>query len=371
MRFLLEANQVFDNLLDAKSYLESQENVDYSDLNEKERIDFIYDVIDLMRNKKILKSNSDAVIDAIQDTQFGSLNQDVITYLNELDNNSKAKSSTIDLIKQLIMNGNINYQTDKVWLNNESLYDRPTSDIDYTIKILTLANKPELQKDYFDRKLTPKDFMNGDKIFNVAKIKDILDAHQVKEVETKISGEDLLKQVLNKEVIQLQDLRNYAKDLFKKEEKLNNDIISMIDSENFENNVNDKILNKVFTTDKDGNAKDKLNNSLKQLVSQMNDYKKSQEEKEKEKIKDTGQYILTNILKASGQEPNKKALINYIKDLFKNNNKYKIIADNLDNSHIFDDAINNVLKAKFQDTLLSDSKELVDNALYQSILKAL
>lgn len=114
MRFLLEAKQVFDNLLDAKSYLESQENVDYSDLNEKERIDFIYDVIDLMRNKNILKSNSDAVIDAIQDSQFGSLNQDVITYLNELDNNSKAKSSTIDLIKQLIMNGNINYQTDKV-----------------------------------------------------------------------------------------------------------------------------------------------------------------------------------------------------------------------------------------------------------------
>ena len=112
MRFLLEAKQIFDDLVKAKSYLESRRNIEYSDLNQRDRFNFTRDVIDLMKNRNILKSNSGAVIKAIEDSMFGEKNQDVITYLNELNNN-KIKDNTISLVTELIMNGNIDYATDK------------------------------------------------------------------------------------------------------------------------------------------------------------------------------------------------------------------------------------------------------------------
>ena len=112
MRFLFEAKQVFNDLLAAKSYLESQNNIKYIDLNQKDRIDFIYDVIDLMQNKNILKSNSGAVIKAIEDSKFGEKNDAIIRYLNDLKN-IKIKDNTISLVTQLIMNNSLSYDKSK------------------------------------------------------------------------------------------------------------------------------------------------------------------------------------------------------------------------------------------------------------------
>lgn len=189
MRFLFEAKQVFNDLLAAKSYLESQNNIKYIDLNQKDRIDFIYDVIDLMQNKNILKSNSGAVIKAIEDSKFGEKNDAIIRYLNDLKN-IKIKDNTISLVTQLIMNNSLSYDKSKNWLNNESLYDRPSGDTDYVIKILTLASNPELQKDYFNEPLKVDDFIENGQIFDIAKIKDILDNKQTKNVDIKTSSKE-------------------------------------------------------------------------------------------------------------------------------------------------------------------------------------
>ena len=59
MRFLLEAKQIFDDLVKAKSYLESQRDVKYSDLNQRDRFNFTHDVIDLMKNRNILNDEKE------------------------------------------------------------------------------------------------------------------------------------------------------------------------------------------------------------------------------------------------------------------------------------------------------------------------
>lgn len=380
MRFLFEAGQSFDNILQAKSYLESQEDTKYEDLNETDRINFIHDIIDLMRNKRILKKNSEAVIRALQDSKFGTENQDVIKYINEI-NNDKIDNGTMYIILQLIMNGSIDYQRDKQWLNNKSIYDRPVIDADYVIKVLALASNPKLQKDYFEPKLKVNDFIDSNgRVHEIPKIKDILDAHQVNDVELDNSGERLISDQLNKNSINIDDVRNYTKSIYG--DKLKDFIIAIIDSNEFEELLNsENVLTNNYKDDKFGKGINKLNNTLKTIISKIynsDDYvnqreqqadrdKKDREDKEKGK---RGFDILSDILQSRGQEANKENVLNYIKDLFADNNKKRIISDAIDNG-VVNKELNKVLNSRYKETLISSAKELLDYAIQEAILKVI
>lgn len=359
MRFLVEAEQRFNDLVQAKSYLESQTGKKYLDLNSQDRVKFIDEVLKLMNNKKILTKNRMSVIKALQDSRFGVENQNVITYLNGLQDNGPATDNIIQLITTLILKGNLDYPTAKNWLNNKSLYDRSITDIDYTIKALTLAANKNLQKDYFKEPLKVEDLIDeSGNIFTVAKIKDILDMNQAKEVETKASGEKLISDALNKSDITIDDVKEYLKSIYG--DKLTKEISDVIDTDSIEDSLED-IINRIYISDKNSSSKDKLDDALKKAISSVDNTNKEKGT--------TGQDILKNILRSSGKEVNKESALEYIKNLFKEDNRRSIMANAIDQG-IVDTQINKILNKRYKDTLISDAKELLDYDLKKELIDA-
>ena len=189
-KFFGSGGEKCSDILEAKTKIENKKGIEYDDLNEWERINFIYDCFDIMENKSILSKCSEPIINALMETRFGKKNPDVVRYINELSN-EKVNDSIVSLVIELIENGSIIYKDCKSWLDNESLYmGRATSDICYAIKILTLASNINLQLENGhnkifddDNPLTVQDLMDSNgKIYNNARIKDILDDKQTKEV---------------------------------------------------------------------------------------------------------------------------------------------------------------------------------------------
>ena len=180
---LFKSSGVYTDLLQAKQALEKKKGIKFIDLESFQRYNFALDCIDMMANKKILSSIKGEIATSLKDTRFGETDEglEIIHYLNEIDN-PKVNGNAIRLVMELIKVGSMEYDNCKEWLHNPSLYERSITDVDYTIKALTLASNKKLQSSqFFDKNnlLSVDDLMKPDgTIYNVTRIQDILDDKQ-------------------------------------------------------------------------------------------------------------------------------------------------------------------------------------------------
>lgn len=180
------------DLSEIRADLEARRKKDFADMAPADRVNFIRDCIRRADNYKTLRNIEYVLTDILRDPDW---NDDLIYYLSNIDN-AYLDSSIIKLIATLLDDNKIRTPiSSDSWLFDKSLYDRSPSDILYTIKALTLADNPKLQKkdgkSYFNARepLTIKDLYDGDNIVSASRIKDILDNKQVKNYTTNSASE--------------------------------------------------------------------------------------------------------------------------------------------------------------------------------------
>ena len=202
-------------LSEVKSKLEETREINYEDLQGAQRDDFILDVIKNTPNKNTLAQARLAVVNAIKDSNW---DKDITDYLDNLPDNVKISNPVIELTTNLINDKKLDFEKNKDWLFNKSLYDRDEEDTLYAIKAFTLINNPRLQKtqsgeEIFTNKIKTEDFFEKDgKIINSDRMKDLLNKLTNPEVTIKASTskagttqKDALKKALKDKNISVSD----------------------------------------------------------------------------------------------------------------------------------------------------------------------
>lgn len=193
MRFLFEDNNESIPLLKVKEQIEQEKNISYKDLAGSQRDDFIKACIKSMPNANTLQNATASIVDIIKETNWDPT---ISEYLSSLPD-ATISDEIVNLVYDLLKSNKINYNESKDWLLNKQVYERPLDDALYTIKALTFASNPDLQKNskgenrYFDDKnpLTVKDFFdeNGN-LYNADRIQDIIGEKQTKKVDFSDTG---------------------------------------------------------------------------------------------------------------------------------------------------------------------------------------
>lgn len=184
MRFLLEADDKYNTIAEAKAVEEKESGVRYNDLDKNSEFDFINHVLDRLNNSDNLQQARDTYIDIIREKGWDSSRNPIIPFIEKIPED--LSSSIVELIYELINNKRIDISRDSDWLFNSSLYDRRIDDQVYSIKALVLASNPQLQQDKHGRNkfnsdnkyLTPQDLLDNGNILSVKDIKDVLDTWQ-------------------------------------------------------------------------------------------------------------------------------------------------------------------------------------------------
>lgn len=166
MRFLIE-----------KSIFDSPNEYDKIK-DRRQRFDYINNFLNSLPNAQHLKKAKDIYIDSILENGHNDLTNKFIPFIRNIY--FDVPKSIANLIKELVDKNKLNLKDSKVqkWLYSSDLYNRPEYDIDYTIKALTLASNPNLQKEDGVNKFSDKDL----KIINFYKDGQLLSAEQIKDV---------------------------------------------------------------------------------------------------------------------------------------------------------------------------------------------
>jgi len=176
MRFLIE-----------KSIFDSPNEYDKI-RDRRQRFDYINNFLNSLPNAQHLKKAKDIYIDSILENGHNDLTNKFIPFIRNIY--FDAPKNIVSLIKELVDKNKLNLKDSKVqkWLYSSDLYNRPEYDIDYTIKALTLASNPDLQKEdgvnkFSDKDLKITNFYKDGKLLSAEQIKDVLRNWQTKELD--------------------------------------------------------------------------------------------------------------------------------------------------------------------------------------------
>lgn len=242
-------------LMQIKRELETPEKK-YDDLNDTQRKEFILNCIKKASNTQTLSQARLGVVNAIKNSRW---DKDVVNYLSNLPNNIKISDPIVELTSNLILDNKLNYNKNKNWINNKSIYDRKEDDTLTTIKALTLVNNPNLQGtetgDLFGRKLTTDDFKEGDTFYNAAKIQDILNDNvnpkaTLAQPQKKRGGaREEIKQKLKDSGIKKSDTEIDSV-IDSQEELVKNDLVSALTGLGVDKKSATKLVNDNYTNEK-------------------------------------------------------------------------------------------------------------------------
>lgn len=178
MRFLLEADMSGKSM---KDFAELNNKTPYEKLSSAGRSDFILSWLKKRPNYKTLKPAQASIVSAIKDNSEFNKVSPFMAYIDKIDN-VKLNDSIVDVVAQILQNNKVDFSQAEKWLiNNPSLYNRPTDEVIYALKALTLLSNDELKNNYFDEgTIDIKDLFDGNELKNSAEIKDILNSKQSK-----------------------------------------------------------------------------------------------------------------------------------------------------------------------------------------------
>lgn len=282
MRFLIEKTaESFDDILKARDYILSRDNIDYNKLNTYERNDFINEVIDSMKNNKILSQARLGIVESIKDSRWE--NDMFLSYLNNLPENGKVTDNIIRLMYELIKTDKIE-QDDLTNFTLSEIYNRSESDALYTIKALAFVLNDKLQQNeagenkYFDEPVKIEDLFIDGELASVDQIKDILDSRQTKDSDTSsstksstsrgVSGVELLKKELAKQGIFDVDkhtVREWVKSIDKSDDNMKTLTSELIDKGGLDAEIG-KVLEKNYTDNIMQQAIEKIKSELNAII---------------------------------------------------------------------------------------------------------
>lgn len=209
MRFLLEADMSSKSM---KDFAELNNKTPYEKLSSAGRNDFILSWLKKRPNYKTLKPAQASIVSAIKDNSEFNKVSPFMTYIDKIDN-VKLNDSIVDVVAQILQNNKVDFSQAEKWLiNTSSLYNRPTDEVIYALKALTLLSNDELKNNYFDEgTIEIKDLFDGDELKNSAEIKDILNSKQSKNfIVSKSDKVNKLDDKRKKAVVDMSKVVNYT-----------------------------------------------------------------------------------------------------------------------------------------------------------------
>lgn len=198
---------------------------------------------------------------------------DYLEYLNRVPIEAlrKLESSTQELIYNLIDDDELNVYRSG-WLSDPALYKNTKEDLEYIIKAIVFTSNPQNLRGYGDPKQVPKIIDNkgnfildrGGKPYTAKRIKNLLtkwqkdtaDSVTSDEIESDITGYDILRKQINKNKLYDMDIAEYIKNIDSIKDTLKGysvDYIEKIMGDEHKKvlNKNYKYINDVEDLDKD------------------------------------------------------------------------------------------------------------------------